>query len=351
MKKLRAGVIGAGVGKKHIAAYREIAEVEFVALADKDPERLKEVSASLKIPSSYQDPLEMLRKEKLDIVSVATPNKFHKPLTIAALESGAHVLCEKPMALNAAEAKSMAAAAKKAKRRLMINFSYRFTEQAWTLKKEVEAGVLGEVYYGRTFWHRRRGIPGFGGWFTDKAMAGGGPLIDLGVHRLDLALWLMDYPKPVWVMAGVYDPIAAALAKEAGKKFDVEDLAAGMIRFDNGAMLSIEASWAGNIERQEWMETRLWGKKAGLVQRNVSDGSGFFGYTFESELYLDKDGALYDMKLQPPVPGVPTAQGHFVRSILENKAHIATADEGIRVMEILDALYESAKQKKPIQLH
>jgi predicted dehydrogenase len=127
-------------------------------------------------------------------------------------------------------------------------------------------------------------------------------------------------------------------------------LAAGMIRFDNGAMLSVEASWAANIERQEWMETRLLGTKAGLVQRNTSDGSGFFGYTFEAQIFMEKDGAQYDMKLQPPVPGVPSPQKHLVDSILKNKPHIATPEEGLRVMEILDALYQSAKLKRPVQL-
>ena len=108
----------------------------------------------------------------------------------------------------------MLAAAEKAKRHLMINFSYRFTEQSQALKKQVESGILGDVYFARTVWHRRRGMPGFGGWFGQKALSGGGPLIDLGVHRLDLALWLMGYPKPVWVMGSTYNPIATACAKE-----------------------------------------------------------------------------------------------------------------------------------------
>ena len=237
----------------------------------------------------------MLTEQALDVVSVATPNKLHMPLTVAALEAGCHVLCEKPMALSAAEAHKMLGAAERAARRLMINFSYRFNEQSQALKERVDAGELGEIYFGRTIWHRRRGLPRFGGWFGQKAISGGGPLIDLGVHRLDLALWLMGYPKPVWVMGGAYKPIASALAQAQGVEYDVEDLAVAMIRFENGAMLVVEASWAANVQERELMETRLLGTKGGLVQRNLNEG-----YEFEAELYLERAGAHYDMKLHAP---------------------------------------------------
>jgi predicted dehydrogenase len=188
-------------------------------------------------------------------------------------------------------------------------------------------------------------LPGFGGWFGQKAKSGGGPLIDLGVHRLDLALWLMGYPKPTWVIGRTYDEIAAPLAKKAKKAYDVEDLAAGMITFENGASLIVEASWACNMGQNELMETRLMGTKGGLVQRNVGEG-----YDFEAELYLDKNGAQFDMKLHPPVPAAPNAQFHYVESILNDKPHIATGDEGLTVMRLLDALYKSAETGKPVQV-
>ncbi|MCX7806961.1 MAG: Gfo/Idh/MocA family oxidoreductase, partial [Planctomycetota bacterium] len=168
----------------------------------------------------YTSAEDMLAKEHLDAVSIATPNKFHAPLTLAAIAAGCHVLCEKPMAMNAVEAREMLDAAQKAGKRLMINFSYRFNEMSMALKQQVDAGLLGEIYFGRTVWHRRRGLPGFGGWFGQKALSGGGPLIDLGVHRLDLALWLMGYPKPVWVMGSTYQHLGLALAQKQGKTFD-----------------------------------------------------------------------------------------------------------------------------------
>lgn len=344
-RKLRCGVIGLGMGKGHVRAYQAHPDAEVVAIADPDEKRLQAVGDEFKVAQRYADPLEMLAKAKLDVVSIATPNKFHLPLALAAFQAGCHVLCEKPMAMNAAEGRRMIAASKRARRRLMINFSYRFTEQAWALKQQVDAGILGEVYYGRTVWHRRRGMPGFGGWFGQKALSGGGPLIDLGVHRLDLALWLMGYPKPVWVMGKTYNPIAAELAAQKGALYDVEDLAAAMITFDTGASLVVEASWAANISEREQMETRLYGTKAGLVQRNTQEG-----YTFEAEIYLERNGAQYDMKLHPPVPGAGSSYAHFINAIRDRKPHLATGEEGLIVMEILDAIYASAAKGAPVKI-
>ena len=345
MKKLRAGVIGLGMGMAHVAGYRGHPDVEVISIADTDKDRLSTRGRELQIASQYTDPLEMLRKEKLDVVSVATPNKFHLPLTIAALKAGCHVLCEKPMAMNAAEGRRMVAMADRVNRRLMINFSYRFNDQSYAMKKAVESGMLGEVYYARTVWNRRRGLPGFGRWFGQKALSGGGPLIDLGVHRLDLALWLMNYPKPLWVMGGTYNPIATRLAREQNKEYDVEDFAAAMVRFDNGAMLALEASWAANIKAPEEMETRLLGTKAGLVQKNVNEG-----YQWEAEIYLEQDGCQFDMKLHPPVPQAKGAMVHFADSILANTPHIATGEEGLMVMQILDAIYASADRRAPVRI-
>jgi predicted dehydrogenase len=279
------------------------------------------------------------------VVSIATPNKFHAPLTIAALKASCHVLCEKPMAMSADEARAMLAAAQEADKRLMINFSYRFSEQSQALKDRVDAGELGDVYFARTVWHRRRGLPKFGGWFGQKGLSGGGPLIDLGVHRLDLALWLMGYPKPVWVMGSTYNPLATALAKETGVSYDVEDLAVGLIRFENGATLEIEASWAANIKERELMETRLLGTKGGLVQRNLNET-----YEFEAELYFERNGAHYDMKLHAPRKRRLNAMYHLIESIVNDRPHIARGEEGLLVMEILDAIYKSAEEERPVQI-
>ena len=255
------------------------------------------------------------------------PNTFHKPLTLAAFEAGAHVLCEKPMAMNAEEAREMLAASKAASKRLMINFSFRFTPQSLQLKKEVETGILGDIYYARTEWLRRRGLPGFGGWFGQKALSGGGALIDIGVHRLDLALWLMGYPKPTWVMASTCNAIASKLAKKSGSKFDVEDFATAMIKFENGATIDLAASWASNIKENELMQTRLLGTDGGLIQRNRGEG-----YDFEAEIYLERNGSQFDMQPHGKAPDATSAMAHFADCIINDVPHTATGEEGLLVM-------------------
>lgn len=345
MKKLRIGVIGLGMGSYHITAFRTHPAAEVTAIADTDKRRLNEKGDDFQISKRYLSGEEMLKKEKLDIVSIATPNKFHKPLTIAALESGCDVICEKPMAMNAEEARQMWKAARKMKKRLMINFSYRFNEQSYAIKREVESGILGDIYFARTIWHRRRGMPGLGSWFSQKALSGGGPLIDLGVHRLDLALWLMGYPKPAWVMAGTYNHILSRMAKKQNKPFDVEDIAIALVKFKNGTTLELEASWAANIKEKELMETRLFGTEGGLIQRNINEE-----FDFEAEIYIERNGCQYDMKLHPPVPAAHNAMYHFVECIINKKPHIATGEEGVIVMELLDAIYKSAEKGIPVKI-
>ena len=333
------------MGRNHVPGFQSHPNAEVVAVADMDADRLQERGDALGVAKRYPSADTMLKREKLDVVSIATPNKYHKSLAIAALKAGCHVLCEKPMAMNAREGKAMVEAARKARKRLMINFSYRFMDEGWALKKQVDAGVLGDIYFGRTVWHRRRGIPKFGSWFSQKALAGGGPLIDLGVHRLDFALWLMGYPKPVHVMGGTYDALGRALARKARKKFDVEDLAAAMIRFENGAMLVVEASWVANVAETELMETRLFGTRGGLVHRNIGEG-----YQFEAEVFVERQGARFDMKLHPPVSGARSAYYHFIDAIVKGRPHLATGEEGLVVMELLDAIYRSARLGRPVRV-
>lgn len=345
METLRIGVIGLGMGRHHIAGYQSHPGAQVVAASDVDENRLSEICDKYNVPQRYTSVADMLANERLDVVSVATPNRYHKELALAAFAAGCHVLCEKPMAMSAAEGREMLAAAQQAGKRLMINFSYRFSDQSVALKQQVDSGMLGDIYFARTVWHRRRGLPGFGGWFGQKELSGGGPLIDLGVHRLDLALWLMGYPRPVWVLGSTYNPIGSAMAARQGKQFDVEDLAVGLVKFENGATLELEASWATNMKESEFMETRLYGTKAGLVQRNLDET-----YKFEAEIYLEKEGAHFDMKLHPPVPGAVSPYVHFVDAILNDRPHTAPGEEGLLVMEILDAIYRSAAEGGPVQI-
>lgn len=344
--KLRVGVVGLGMGAWHAQGYQADGRAEVVALCDLDRRRLEDTACKCGVSELYTDATEMFRKVKLDAVSIATPNKFHAPLTIAALQRGLHVLCEKPMAMTVREAERMVTAAKQAKRNLMINFSYRFSDMSFALKQQVEAGVVGDIYFGRTVWHRRRGIPGFGGWFTSKDLAGGGPLIDLGVHRLDLALWLMGYPEPVAVSGAAHNVIAKELAHKQHKSYTVEDLACGLVKFANGATLILEASWAVNISEPEHMVTLLCGTKGGLVQKNVGGG-----YEFAAEVYTEEGGNLFTKKLDQAMTPAPSAYSEFISSILEKREPMATGEEGLKVMKILEGIYKSAATGKEIRYH
>ena len=238
----------------------------------------------------------------------------------------------------------MLAAAAKAGKNLMINFSYRFSDMSYALKEQVDLGVVGDIYFGRTVWHRRRGFPQFGSWVGDKEMAGGGPLLDLGVHRLDLALWLMGYPEPVAVSGSTYDPIARATARRERKKYSVEDLACGLIKFANGATLLLESSWALNIGENEHMVTELYGTRGGLVQRNC-DG----GYGFEAELYTEEGESLFSKKLDRRIVGAPSSYHEFIDSILEDRQPMASAEQGLKVMKILEGIYKSAETGREVR--
>jgi predicted dehydrogenase len=338
------GVVGLGMGRAHIRGYQTHPQSEMVAICDLDGQRLDAAAAELGIPQRYRDAGEMLRRAELDAVSIAVPNKDHASLTIAALQAGLHVLCEKPMAMNAREAARMNAAARRARRNLMINFSFRFTEASFALKQQVDSGVVGDIYFGRSVWHRRRGIPGLGGWFCAKERSGGGPLIDLGVHRLDLALWLMGYPEPVAVTGSTYDVIARERARREKRPYTVEDLACGLIKFANGATLILEASWALNIREREHMLTQLCGTRGGLVHRNVGGG-----YEFVGEVYTEEGGDLYTKTLDGRTAPTPSSYHEFVDSILEKRPPLATGEQGLKVMKILDGIYRSAATSREVR--
>lgn len=348
--RLNVAVIGLGMGRHHLKGYHDYPRSHAVAICDVDPARLAQFAAECRIPqencfTDYRRLLAEAKRLELDAASVALPNALHAPVSIAALDAGLHVLCEKPMAMNVREARAMLAAARRGGRRLMINFSYRFMPQTQALKSCVDAGAIGEVYYGRTAWYRRRGLPGFGGWFGQKKLSGGGPIIDLGVHRIDLAMWLMSNPKPVAVSASTYDAIGARIAREQGKAFDVEDLGSAFIRFENGATLLAEASWAGFTQKREEMITQLLGTKGGILHSNVNET-----YEFEARIFTEHDGALWESRLQQGLGPCPTAYQEFVNAILDGREPIAPGEHGLAVQQVLDAIYKSAATGREVRI-
>ena len=344
LEKVGIGVVGVGIGHAHLSGYAQCPQAEVIAVCDLDEERAKKVAAEFGVPNVYTNYDEMLSRSDIDAISVCTPNFLHAPMTIAAFEAGKHVICEKPLAIDPADGEAMVAAGEKAGKLFMTGFNNRFRGDTQVLKGFIERGELGEIYYAKTGWLRRRGIPGMGGWFTTKAKSGGGPLIDLGVHVLDLTLWLMGNPKAVTVSGTTYAKLgpkgigASGYGHaDGGNTYDVEDLAIGFIRLDTGATVALEASWATNIQN-EVIYTQLMGEKGGAELDPL-------------RIYTEIAGTQADIK-----PYCPEQSGHimeikhFVDCIANGTALISTGEHGLEITRILNALYKSAETGQEIKL-
>lgn len=351
-RKYRVGIIGCGgiARNAHFPSYMLEKRVEVAALCDIKPERAetarKKFFHNAKVYSDYHDVLE---DASIDYVDICTPNYMHSVIAVDALNAGKHVLCEKPDAISVEEALKMKEASEKNDRKLMVIRNNRYMATSKEVKKLADSNYFGEFYSGRCGWIRRRGIPGKGGWFTTKSQSGGGPLIDLGVHMIDLAIWFMGNPRPVSVSGNIYSKFADADVMDSpesqyGDKiengtFDVEDLAMGFIRFENGAVIQIEFSWASNI-RKETRFVELRGEKAGLTWNN---GKAWVHYT-EGKKNIDKK--IKGGKIQIPHR---VNIGHFV-DVLEGADPIFVPEQGIDMIKILCAIYESAETGKEVLL-
>ena len=346
--RLRVGVIGAGVGALHLAAYAQIPQVEIVALAELDDDRVRRVAAEYHVPQTYREYEHLLAAPDIDAVSVCLPNVLHAPVSIAALRAGKHVLVEKPLARNAEEARAIVAAAHAHDRVLMVSFDKRYRNDVQWIRQYIDSGALGQIYYAKAHWMRRAGIPRLGSWFVSKEQAGGGPLIDLGVHVLDIAMYLMGEPRPLSVSASAYAEFGPrGLKSWAGREqfsdelnvYEVEDLATAFIRLEGGATLLLEASWATHSAAGDDFGVTLYGSEGGveLMVRN---------YTYENTVrtFTDIGGAPVD--LAPKIPKGAGGHGEvirrFVAAILDGRPAIPSSDEGLLRAELLDACYRSA---------
>ena len=334
---IKVGIVGTGIGRFHASGYKKCPDVEIKAFCDIDRERAERSAKDYGAPDVYTDYNEMLKDPEIDAVSVCTPNSLHAPVTIASFEAGKHVLCEKPIATNADEARAMVEAGRKSGKIFMMAFNNRFRGDTQLLKKCIEKGDLGDIYYAKTGWIRRKGIPAMGSWFTTKAMSGGGPLIDLGVHVLDLTLWLMGNPKPVYVLGSSYAKFGPRMAEECGGTYDVEDLATGIVMLENGATIFFEASWHSHVQR-EMIYTQLMGTKGGAELEPL-------------RIYTDVNGNSADIQLDHPnVSGHDMEIVHFVECIRDNKTPLAIGEHGLHIQLILDAIYESTKTGKGVEI-
>ena len=348
---LRVGIVGTGgISQYHMMGYQALPQqVKVVACCDIDEEKAKKYAQKYGIPAVYTDYQQMFAQEKLDAVSVTTWNSAHCEPTIAALKAGIHVLCEKPMALNAVQAQDMLQAAQDSKKLLEVGFVRRFGKDAQAIKDCIDAGVLGDIYYAKAVYLRRRGCPG--GWFGDRAFSGGGPLMDLGVHVMDLVRYLAGSPMPVSAYGSTFsglplgddlDPKAWFIQDGGDHPFDVEDFTSGVVKFDNGLTLTVEASFNLNIE-EDVNYIELFGTKAGIridpfkVYTKLSDA--------EKKLLPE----------QPPVfefePSFCAEIAHFVDCCRNGTPCRAPAEDGVVLMKMIDAIYQSAKTGKSVDIH
>jgi len=345
MEKVKIAMIGAGnIANTHLASYAKLPNVEIYAACDINESRLNETCDKFGIERRYTDLDKMLSElPELDAADVCVWNCSHASCSIKALDAGLHVLCEKPMAYSAKEAEEMKAAAERNGKLLMIGFVLRFSDDAKIAMDFIEKGYLGDIYYAKAQYVRRHGNPG--GWFADKARSGGGPIIDLGVHVIDLTRYLMGNPKPVSVYAVAGDKLGnrAYLKNHVGwtpRDADpnavstVEDFATALIRYDNGAVTFLETSY--DINGENIARRQLFGTKGGM---DLSKGVKIYG-TYNDFLadidvktdYYKDHGDLFDQEM-----------AHFVDCVQNGTECRAKAEDGITVMKILDAIYESAR--------
>ena len=351
---IRIGLIGAGgMAKYHVAGFRK-AGAEIVAIADPDPAAAEAAAATYDVTQVYDSADEMLARTKLDAVSVITPNKFHCSLALLALKAGKHVFCEKPPAMNAKEAAQMARAAKKVRRTLMFDFNNRARPEALAMKAAIARGEAGRINSAQALWIRRMGIPGFGGWFTTKALSGGGPVIDL-LHMIDLALHFMGYPEPKFVLASTFRDFINdrrfkgpwGIPDKAGGVCDVEAAAQGLVTFKNGSTLFLRTSWAEMNKREE-VSVTFQGTTAGGLVRRLFGKDGIDATAEDTcEMYLqDASGACADKVLsvaKDETMGRVRSAENFVLTLQKREKPFNTPDEAVRLMKIIDAIYASAK--------
>ena len=341
MAQINVGIIGLGwPGERHAEAVLGNADAHLYAVADLNKERRAKFTQTFPVERVFDEYPEMLADPAVQAVIVALPNALHFPVSLAALQAGKHVLCEKPPTLNASE---MATIRDEAVARGPIYFfgrQMRFSPEMLAAKELIATGRLGTPYFGKAVWVRERGTPffGAGGWFTDKAKAGGGALIDLGVHAIDSAWYLLGNPRPVSVSAQVFQSFPGIIHAPV---FDVEDGAYGMIRFEGGVQIQFEVSWAANLTDdipvtagwpgRELMNTTLYGPRATIRLEPLA-------------LFEDQGGQVVKVDVSPTgsVNQFTAQMENFIDAIQGRAAPVNSVTQALYLMEMLDAIYRSS---------
>ncbi len=350
--KVRVGIIGCGgiANGKHMPALKKLPNVEMVAFCDIVVERAEKAKRDYGTPDAavYTDYKQLLEDKTIDVVHVLTPNRAHSFITVDALNAGKHVMCEKPMAINSAEAKKMLDAARLSGKKLTIGYQNRQTNESQYLKMEADAGRFGDIYYARAMALRRRGVPTWG-VFLNEHEQGGGPLIDIATHSLDLTLWIMNNYKPKYCVGTTYHKLNND--RNTGNiwgdwdpaKFTVEDSAFGFVVMENGATVSVESSWALNMANQREAQTLICGTLAGA---DFADGLRI-NYIHNGRQCIEKPDmkaggvAFFDGDSGDP-PHVREAR-QWIRAVVEDKTPTVLPEQAFVVTQILEGIYTSAK--------
>ena len=333
-KVLGVGLVGVGAVAQvsHIPALKQLEGVQIVALVDRDPEKAARVAQKFQVPHAFGRIEELLDRDDIDVIDLCTPNFLHAPMAIAALESGKHVICERPLARSADEAAAMAKAAKKADRQLLCAVQHRFAADAQLLRTFVAKGDIGKIFHAKTGWLRRRTDWDSDEWRQQNRASGGGVVLDLGFQMLDQALWTLGNPTVVSVTASVH----------RSKKGEVEDSATAFIRLESGAALTLELTW-GLLMEKDFAYLNLF-------------GSGGAALLNPFRLHKGMHGSLVNVTPEPAGPrntyrqAVEAQMAHFADSLRKGTRAMGTPDEILPVMDVLDAVYRSAEQGKEVRL-
>ncbi|WDL97902.1 Gfo/Idh/MocA family protein [Alicyclobacillus sp. ALC3] len=348
--RVRLGFMGAGnIGSVHMQSFAGLDGVVLAGVADAIPDLASARAGEFGIARVYDSADALLNDETLDAVVIGVPNRWHAPLAVQALKAGKHVLLEKPMALDATAAREIVEAAQASGKALLMGQQYRWKWSSQAVREQVEAGALGTIYTAKAGWMRRKGIPGWGTWFTRKADSGGGPLIDIGVHMLDLALFLMGNPKPVAVSGQTYaafGPNRRGIGNwgtpDWDGVFDVEDLASAFIRMEDGSTLTLDVSWAVHGETDSAPFVHLMGSDGGASIRGES-----------AAFYTEAFGRPVDIPLPVPVydEGERVRMGrHFLACVRGDVAPMAPALAGLTNQLVLDGIYQSSQTGREVML-
>ncbi|MEG1214301.1 MAG: Gfo/Idh/MocA family oxidoreductase [Leclercia sp.] len=342
---LRVVIIGAGqvADKVHASYYCTREDLELVAVCDSHLSQAQQFAEKYGITQIWDDVPAMLSAVKPDIVSVCSPNRFHFEHTLQALHAGCHVMCEKPPAMTSDEALEMRNTARRVGKVLAYDFHHRFARDTQILREQVVAGVLGEIYVTNARALRRCGVPGWG-VFTNKELQGGGPLIDIGIHMLDAAMYVLGFPAVKRVSAHSFQKIGTQKNNGQFGEWDpttytVEDALFGTIEFHNGGILRLETSFALNIPEQSIMNVNFCGDKAGAT-------------LFPAQIYTDNNGEL-EMLLQRDKADDNRhyrSMEAFVNHVKGDPVTIADAEQGVVLQQLVAALYESAEKGMSVEL-